>query len=693
MNDSSDIGRLQKLRNIGIMAHIDAGKTTTTERILFYTGKIHKIGEVHDGAATMDWMQQEQERGITITSAATSCYWKDHTINIIDTPGHVDFTIEVERSLRVLDGAVAVFDGVHGVEPQSETVWRQADQYRVPRIAFINKLDRIGADFYESVKSIEDELHAKTLAVQLPIGEEGDFRGLVDLVHRKALVWSDDPSLDLPFEEIEIPDDLVDKVASAREELIEKVAEEDDCLMEKFLDGEEISVEEIEQAIRKATLGFKLVPVLCGSAFKNKGIQPLLDAVLKYLPSPLDLPDVVGTSIDGTQNLSRKRVIAESFSALAFKIATDPFVGHLCYIRIYSGELGLGSTVFNARLGKRERVQKILQMEANSRKEVPKAVAGDIVAIVGLKMVATGDTLCEQKSVICFESVNFPEPVIYIAVEAKSTAASGKLVKSLARLEAEDPSFKVTEVKDTGQTLIGGMGELHLEIMVDRLDREFGVAANVGAPQVAYRESISKSSQVIEFIEREISGQNRKAGLTIKVEPSANQGKFLFENLLSQSKLPAKFVTAVKEGAREGLGGGPIAGFSVVGIKASLIDCVFEEEFADDIVFRIAAANAIRRALQEGDPLLLEPTMSVEILVPEEYMSNIITDLNGRRAKVSNIRQKGHLQVIDVVASLSQMFGYSTELRSLSQGRATYTMKFYRYEQVSEETLRKFKGL
>lgn len=693
MKESESTDRLGLLRNIGIMAHIDAGKTTTTERILFYTGKIHKIGEVHEGTATMDWMVQEQERGITITSAATTCYWKKHVINIIDTPGHVDFTIEVERSLRVLDGAVAVFDGVHGVEPQSETVWRQADRYKVPRIAFINKLDRVGASYEESIKSISERLNANPIALQMPIGNESDFTGVIDLITMKALIWDDGKGQGVNYKEDEIPEELLEAAQIARESMVEAVVEFDDTVMESFLEGEQVSNEQINACIRKGTLELGMVPVLCGSAFKNKGIQPLLDAVLAYLPSPLELNDVEGVSTDGKETpIVRKRINSEPFSALAFKIATDPFVGHLCYVRVYSGVLKVGSVVYNVRLAKRERVQKILHMEANSRKEVETASAGDIVALVGMKAVSTGDTLCDQKAPISFESLSFPEPVINIAVEAKSTSDANKLTKALERLCAEDPSFRVKEDKDTGQTLLGGMGELHLEVMVDRLLREFNIAANVGSPQVAYRESISEIVKLEESFEREISGQIKKATVTLRLEPNEEQEEYGFENKCSRAQLPSEFVDSVKEGVFSALLSGPIAGYPVVGVKAVLESAKFEEEFADEVAFQIAGANAARACLQKGRPILLEPSMSVEVSVPEDYLSNVITDLNSRRAKVSNIGQRGHLQVVDAMAPLSEMFGYSTHLRSLSQGRATYTMKFNRYEQVSAETLARFRG-
>ena len=693
MSASNADSRLRNLRNIGIMAHIDAGKTTTTERILYYTGKIHKIGEVHEGTATMDWMQQEQERGITITSAATTCYWKNNTINIIDTPGHVDFTIEVERSLRVLDGAVAVFDGVHGVEPQSETVWRQADQYKVPRIAFINKLDRVGASFGDSVNSIKERLEANPLPLQLPIGHEADFVGLVDLIYQKALIWPKGQP-ESSFIESEIPEELLDEVQLARETLIEAIAEVDDDLMEKFLEGEEFTPDEIISAVRKGCIEFKFIPVLGGSAFKNRGIQPLLDAITAYLPSPCDLDSVEGVSIDGKNSkLLRQRRDGQPFSALAFKIATDPFVGSICYLRVYSGELKTGSAVLNARVGKKERIQKIYHMEANSRQEVSSVKSGEIVAVVGLKSVSTGDTLCDSKYPISFESLHFPEPVINIAIEAKSTADAPKLSKALERLQAEDPSFRVHENKETGQTLLGGMGELHLEIMVDRLDREFNVKANVGAPQVSYRESIAKAVEISENFEREIVGQIKKASLTIEIEPTGEQKIFDFVNLCKKSEVPHEIVESIKDGVMASLNAGPIAGFPVVGVKVTLKSANYIEEFSDPVVFQMAAANATRKAIQQADPQLYEPNMTVEISVPEDYMSNVMTDISSRRAKINKIGIRGQIQIIDATVSLSEMFGYSTQLRSISQGRGTYTMTFNKYEKVSESTLNKFKGI
>lgn len=680
-------------RNIGIMAHIDAGKTTTTERILFYTGKIHKIGEVHEGTATMDWMIQEQERGITITSAATSCFWKDQRINIIDTPGHVDFTVEVERSLRVLDGAIAVFDGVHGVEPQSETVWRQANKYGVARIAFINKLDRVGANFDAAIESIRERLLANPVAIQLPIGSEENFRGMVDLVAMEALIWSDVKGHEHEFTVGAIPSELGDDALIAREMMIEAIAEFDDRVMECFIEGKAPEAEYLHNAIRVGTIAQKIVPVMCGSAFKNKGIQPLLDAVVNYLPSPLDMPDAVGLSADDKEeHRSRKRLNSEPFSGLAFKIMSDPFVGQLTYVRVYSGVLKCGEVVFNARTHKRERVQKILQMEANQRTELDSVEAGDIVALVGMKEIFTGDTLCDQKDPIRFESVVFPEPVISVAIELKSTADAGKLEKALERLQAEDPTFRVSENKETAQTLISGMGELHLDIIVDRLLREFRVPANVGTPQVAYRESIGGNAQFHEKFEREVGNAVQYAEVVVKVEPSGEQIPLVFVNRALEAQVPPRFLRAVETGFREALAAGPISGFEVIGIKATLVGGAFRELGSDELSFRIAAGVAIREAVRLAQPILMEPIMDLEILVPEDYLSNVITDLNARRAGVKNIALRSGLQVVTASAALSQMFGYSTQLRSISQGRASYTMKFQAYEQVSEAVRRQIQG-
>ena len=689
---------LSTLRNIGIMAHIDAGKTTTTERILYYTGKIHRLGEVHEGTATMDWMVQEQERGITITAAATTCFWKDHRINIIDTPGHVDFTIEVERSLRVLDGAVAVFDAVSGVEPQSETVWRQANKYNVSRLVFINKMDRVGADFQMSVDSIRERLAANPVCIQIPIGAEGGFVGVVDLVAMKALVWTESESeRGDKYEVLPISSELADDATLAREAMIEALANVDDAFAELYLAGSEITAKDLKAAIRRATLGFKIVPVVCGAAFRNKGVQPLLDAVLDYLPSPLDLPDVVGLSADDNEKvLTRKRVPEEPFAALAFKIMTDPFVGQIAFIRVYSGVLETGTTVMNTRLGKRERVSKILRMQANDREELQRVEAGDICALSGVKLTATGDTLCDQKALIRFESVVFPEPVISIAIEPRSTADSDKLLKSLDRLMQEDPSFRVAYNPETAQTLISGMGELHLDIIVDRLKREFKVEANVGQPQVSYRETITANASADEKFTREGAGLNQYAHVIIKISPADGaeaQGGLSFKNLAPESQIPKQFIEGIKRGLNESMLAGPLAGFAAIGVKCELVGGSFDPNISDENAFKVAAGQALRAAMRQASPILMEPVMALEVLVPEDYLSNIITDLNSRRAQVNNVSLKGHLQTVDATAALAQMFGYSTQLRSISQGRATYTMKFASYQQVSSQTLNRITGL
>lgn len=685
---------LKTLRNIGIMAHIDAGKTTTTERILFYTGKIHRVGEVHEGNTTMDWMIQEQERGITITAAAVTSYWKNHQINIIDTPGHVDFTIEVERSLRVLDGAVAVFDGVSGVEPQSETVWRQADKYKVPRICFVNKMDRVGADFEMSVNSMRERLAANPVPFQLPIGSEDHFSGVVDLIRMKALVWGPGEVKGDKWDETEIPSELKDDASLARENLVEQIANADDALAEKFLGGETITEAELKAAARRATIGFKLVPVFCGSAFKNKGVQPLLDAVLDYLPSPLDLPDVQGMDVeDEEKTLTRKRLPEEPFSGLAFKIMTDPFVGQITYVRVYSGAISVGEVVMNTRTEKRERIAKILRMQANDREELTSVSAGDIVAIAGLKLIATGDTICDQKHLIRFESVVFPEPVIAIAIEARSSADSDKLLKALERLQNEDPSFRVSYNGETGQTLLSGMGELHLDIIVDRLKREFKAEVNVGSPQVSYRETISTGGEIEEVYKREGQGINQFAQVRIMFEPGTKDSGLVFENKVKEPKLQKIHIEQVRKGIEEAMLAGPLVGFPVIGVKATLVDGRFDPQIPDPNAFKVAAGMALRRGLRDAKPILLEPVMALEVMVPEDYLSNVMTDLNSRRAQVSNVTLKGHLQSVEATAALSEMFGYSTQLRSISQGRATYTMKFASYEQVGPQTLKRITGL
>jgi elongation factor G len=684
---------LKMLRNIGIMAHIDAGKTTTTERILFYTGKIHRVGEVHEGNTTTDWMIQEQERGITITAAAVTSFWKNHQINIIDTPGHVDFTIEVERSLRVLDGAVAVFDGVSGVEPQSETVWRQANKYKVPRICFVNKMDRVGANFDSSVESIRERLAANPVPFQLPIGSEDQFSGVIDLIRMKALVWGVGDTKGDKWDETDIPSDLKDDALLAREFLIEQVANADDVLAEKYLSGDEISESDLKAAARRGAIDFKFVPVFCGSAFKNKGVQPLLDAVLDYLPSPLDLPAVEGMAVDDEdKKLIRKRTPDDHFSGLAFKIMSDPFVGQLTYVRVYSGKISVGEVVLNTRTDKKERIAKILRMQANDREELETAAAGEIVAIAGFKGIATGDTVCDHRHPIRYESVIFPEPVISIAVEAKSSADTDKLQKSLERLQNEDPSFRVSFNPETGQTLLSGMGELHLEIIVDRLSREFKVDCNVGNPQVSYRETVSRDGKVEETHRREGAGVNQFAYVALEFGPGPKEGGLLFENKVKEAKLPKQYIDQVKKGLEEALLAGPIAGFPMVGVKARLVDGKFDPAIPDPNAFKVAAGMGLRRGLREAGPLLLEPVMALEVLVPEDYLSNVMTDLNSRRAQVNNVTMRGHLQCVEATAALSEMFGYSTQLRSISQGRATFTMRFASYEQVSSQTLRRITG-
>ncbi|MBP9707661.1 MAG: elongation factor G [Oligoflexales bacterium] len=687
---------LKFVRNIGIMAHIDAGKTTTTERILFYTGKIHKIGEVHEGTATMDWMPQEQERGITITSAATSCEWRDYTINIIDTPGHVDFTVEVERSLRVLDGAVAVFDGVSGVEPQSETVWRQANKYKVPRITFINKMDRVGADFQKSLESIREKLLANPVAFQLPIGSEENFSGVIDLLTMRAYQWRrDQPSKDEAndYEVTDIPEDLLLDAQIARETLVERLSECDDDLMDKFLTGSEIGLVDLKRAARAATISFKIVPVFCGSAFKNKGVQTLLDAIVDYLPSPVDFSDIQGLSADDKEEiLVRKRTEDDAFSAIAFKIMSDPFVGHITFIRVYSGSIKAGETVYNSRTDKRERIAKLLRMTANQREDLAEISAGDICAVAGLKFTATGDTLCDPKFPIRFESVVFPVPVISIAIEPKSQADSKKLMEALQRLEQEDPSFKVTYNAETGQNLISGMGELHLEIIVDRLQREFRVNANVGQPQVSYRESIQGKLKQHGKLDRDIGNEHQFAELTLEVSPSGVQEPLIFENLLSEQQLTAEFVRAVQQGATESLAAGPLAGYPVYGVKVRLIEAKTEKLASSALAFKIAAAQTASEAIRAAQPMLLEPMMSLEVLAPEDYLSSVINDLNSRRCKVNNISQKNGLQAIDALVPLAEMFGYSTQLRSASQGRATYSMQFACYEAAPPQVLKRMTG-
>ncbi|HTG80557.1 MAG TPA: elongation factor G [Geobacteraceae bacterium] len=686
---------LEKTRNIGIMAHIDAGKTTTTERILYYTGVSHKIGEVHDGTATMDWMEQEQERGITITSAATTCTWRDNRVNIIDTPGHVDFTIEVERSLRVLDGAVAVFCSVGGVEPQSETVWRQADKYRVPRIAFVNKMDRVGADFFRGVSMIKDRLKANPLPIQLPIGAEDTFKGLIDLVTMKAVIW-DEESLGAKFRVEEIPADLLDEAEEYREKMIEEISSHDDLLMEKYLGGEALTEGEIKAAIRQATIDIKICPVICGSAFKNKGVQPLLDAVIDYLPSPVDIPAIKGVDADTEAEVERKASDSEPFSALAFKIMTDPFVGQLCFIRVYSGVLNSGSYIYNSTKGKKERIGRLLKMHANKREEIKEIYAGDIAAAVGLKYSTTGDTLCPEDHPVILESIEFPEPVISIAIEPKTKADQEKLGTSLAKLASEDPSFRVRTDEETGQTIISGMGELHLEIIVDRMMREFKVEANVGKPQVAYRETVTKKVKVEGKFVRQSGGRGQYGHVWLEVEPQEPGKGYEFVDAIKGGVVPREYIPAVDKGIQEATDTGVLAGFPVVDVKVTLIDGSYHEVDSSEMAFKIAGSMGFKEGCSKAGPVLLEPIMSVEVVVPEEYMGDVIGDLNSRRGRIMGMESRGGAQVVSAMVPLAQMFGYATDLRSATQGRATYTMTFHHYEQVpksvSEEIIAKVKG-
>ncbi|NLW39942.1 MAG: elongation factor G [Tissierellia bacterium] len=671
---------LERTRNIGIMAHIDAGKTTTTERILFYTGKIHKVGETHEGAAEMDWMEQEQERGITITSAATTCHWKDHRINIIDTPGHVDFTVEVERSLRVLDGAVAVFCAKGGVEPQSETVWRQADKYHVPRMAFINKMDIVGADFFRVVDMIEDRLKTNPVPVQLPIGKEDSFTGVVDLVHMNARVYKDD--LGQNIEVVDIPDDLKDLAEEYRERLLEKVAEYDDELMMKYLEGEEITPEEIIKAIRAATIKVEIIPVLCGSSYKNKGVQPLLDAIVDYMPSPLDIPSIKGFAVDSDETLERSPSDDEPFSALAFKIVTDPYVGKLAYFRVYSGKLESGSYIYNPIKGKRERIGRILLMHANKREEVKEVYAGDIAAAVGLKDTSTGDTLCDIDNPIILESMEFPEPVIEVAIEPKTKASQEKMSVALAKLAEEDPTFKTFTNEDTGQIIIAGMGELHLEIIVDRLLREFKVEANVGNPQVAYRESILIPAEADTKYVRQSGGRGQYGHVKIRIEPQESGAGYEFVNQIVGGVIPKEYIPSVDNGIQEAMQSGVLGGFPVVDVKVTLFDGSYHEVDSSEMAFKIAASMAFKEAMEKAKPVLLEPIMKIEVIVPEEYLGDVIGDINARRGRIEGMEPRGGVQVVRGYVPLGEMFGYATDLRSNTQGRAVYSMQFDHYEQV-----------
>jgi elongation factor G len=677
------------------MAHIDAGKTTTTERILFYTGRTHRLGEVHEGTATMDWMAQEQERGITITSAATTCTWRDERINIIDTPGHVDFTAEVERSLRVLDGAVAVFDAVHGVEPQSETVWRQADKYGVPRICFINKMDKMGADFEHAVDTIRKRLNARPIAIQLPIGQEANFRGVIDLFEMKAIIWNEE-TLGAEFGIEEIPEELKKKANAFHHQMVETIVENDDGLLHKYMEGENITPEELRQALRRSTIALKLFPVICGSAFKNKGVQPLLDAAVDYLPSPIEIPPVQGLDPDHPdKKITRKADDNEPLAALAFKIMTDPFVGQLTFIRLYSGQIKTGDSVWNPRLQRRERIGRLLKMHANKREEISEIYAGDICACVGLKNISTGDTICEEKHPIVLETIEFPAPVISVAVEPKTKGDQEKMGVALSKLANEDPTFKVHTDPDSGQTIISGMGELHLEIIVDRMMREFSVEANVGKPQVAYRETIRKPSEAEGKFIRQTGGRGQYGHVKIRIEPNPAKG-YEFVDDITGGAVPKEYIKPVGEGIREAMEGGVLAGYEMVDVKATLYDGSYHEVDSSEIAFKIAGSMAFKEAARKASPVLLEPMMSVEVVVPEEYMGDIIGDLNSRRGRVEGMEHRAGSQVIRSHVPLSEMFGYATDMRSRTQGRATYSMHFARYEEVprsvAEEIIARVQG-
>jgi elongation factor G len=674
---------LERYRNIGIMAHIDAGKTTTTERVLYYTGRSYKIGEVHDGTATMDWMEQEQERGITITSAATTCFWRDHRINIIDTPGHVDFTIEVERSLRVLDGAVAVFDSVGGVEPQSETVWRQADKYGVPRICFINKMDRIGADFFRCIEMIKDRLGAKPIVMQLPIGEESNFAGVVDLLRMRAIIWKDE-TLGAEYEVQSIPAALEAKAREYHHQLVELAVEQDDAAMEAYLEGKAPDADTLIRCIRRGAVGGVIVPVVCGSAFKNKGVQPLLDAVVDFLPSPVDIPPVKGESVDKHQPMTRKASDDEPFAGLAFKIMTDPFVGSLTFVRVYSGKLQSGTAVLNSTKDNRERIGRMLQMHANHREDIKEAFAGDIVALAGLKSTTTGDTLCDTAKPIILERMEFPEPVIEVAVEPKSKGDQEKMGVALARLADEDPSFRVSTDQESGQTVIKGMGELHLEIIVDRMRREFKVEANVGAPQVAYRETITKTVEYEYTHKKQSGGSGQYAQVKIRFGPLPPGSGFEFENEVVGGAVPKEYVPGVEKGLKSARESGVIAGFPMIDFKASLIDGKYHDVDSSALAFEIAARACYREGIERARPVLLEPIMRVEVVTPEEYMGDVIGDLNSRRGQIQGMDSRGNARVVNAMVPLANMFGYVNNLRSMSQGRATYTMHFDHYAQVPQ---------
>ncbi len=671
---------LEKVRNIGIMAHIDAGKTTTTERILFYTGRVHRLGEVHDGAATMDWMVQEQERGITISSAATTCIWNDFQVNIIDTPGHVDFTVEVERALRVLDGAVGVFCAKGGVEPQSETVWRQADKYRVPRIAYINKMDIMGADFFGVLNAMRDKLKAKVLPLQIPIGSESSFKGFVDLIRLKAIIYVDD--LGTRSDESEIPEELKELAWEQREKIVETLAELDEDIMDKYLEGEEISIEDIKKAIRKSTIATKLVPVMCGSSYKNKGVQPLLDSVVDYLPSPDDIFAIKGFTEDNQEETLRKYSDDEHFSALSFKIMTDPYVGKLTFIRIYSGRLATGMAIYNSSKGKKERVGRILRMHANHREEVKEVYTGDIVALVGMRFTSTGDTLCDEKAPVILENIQFPEPVIDVAIEPKTKADQEKMSLSLQKLSEEDPTFRAHTDEETGQIIISGMGELHLEIIIDRLLREFHVDANVGKPQVAYKETIRGKVKVEGKFVRQSGGRGQYGHVWLELEPLTTGKGYEFVDKIVGGKVPREYIASVDLGVKEAMTNGVLAGYPVVDVMVSLVDGSYHDVDSSDMAFKIAGSMAFKRGVLKAKPALLEPMMKIEVLIPEEYMGDIMGDVSSRRGKIEGMEPRGGSQVIKAFVPLSEMFGYATTLRSKTQGRGTYSMEFSYYEEV-----------
>ena len=678
---------LEKIRNIGIMAHIDAGKTTTTERMLFYTGKIHRLGETHEGSAQMDWMEQERERGITITSAATTCHWKGHRINIIDTPGHVDFTVEVERSLRVLDGAVALFCAKGGVEPQSETVWRQADKYNVPRMAFINKMDIVGADFFRAVNMIKERLKAHPVPVQLPIGKEDNFLGVVDLINMNARIYNDELGEDIEI--TDIPEDMVDLANEYREKMLDSVAEFDDELMMKYLDGGDISPEEIKKAIRKGTILVKITPVLCGSSYKNKGVQPLLDAVIDYMPSPVDIPPIRGVSLDTEEEEDRISSDDEPFSGLAFKIMTDPYVGKLAFFRVYSGTLKSGSYILNSTKGKKERIGRLLLMHANKRQEVDEVYTGDIAAVVGLKNTSTGDTLCDEENPIILESMEFPEPVISVAIEPKTKASQEKMTIALAKLAEEDPTFRTYTSEETGQTIIAGMGELHLEIIVDRLLREFKVEANVGNPQVAYKETITVPAEGEGRYVKQSGGHGQYGHVKLKIEPGEG---YEFVNKITGGAIPKEYIPSVDEGIREAMQSGIVGGYPVLDVKVTLYDGSYHEVDSSEMAFRIAGSMGFKEVMAKAKPVLLEPHMKVEVVVPEEYMGDVIGDINARRGRIEGMEQRSGAQVIRGYVPLSEMFGYATDLRSKTQGRGNYTMQFDHYEPVPKNIAEKVLG-